>query len=220
MPYLLRPMTLLDIPQVEAVEREAFGSWARTDFQRELRSSFAYHLVVCLQQGVYTHQAGHSSHPEKGRFLAWWRPRRPLQEVLHPTIGGYVSTWFLGGEAHIVAIAVASTYRRRGMGELLLIGSIEEAVRRRVQAITLEVRVSNIPAQRLYEKYGFAVAGRRRGYYLDNGEDALIMTVSAPLSPAYQERFHALKEAHHQRWGVALLPPPGHEVDEGERQTR
>lgn len=212
-PYRLRPMIAQDIPQVEAIEREAFGPWARTDFNRELRSSFAHHLVVCLEKGVegkaFVPRPERPSFTEKGRLFAWWRPRRPREEVLHSIIGGYVSTWFLGGEAHIVAIAVASPYRRQGMGECLLMGSIEEALRRRVQAITLEVRVSNIPAQRLYEKYGFAVVGRRRGYYLDNGEDALLMTVSTPLSPAYQERFSALKEAYRQRWSVVFTGNEG-----------
>ncbi|MCS7206544.1 MAG: ribosomal protein S18-alanine N-acetyltransferase [Dehalococcoidia bacterium] len=197
LPYILRPMLPQDIPQVEAIEREAFGPWNRTDFHRELRSSYAHHLVACRRdEGTLPPPSPNSFGP---KLFLWWSQRRDTRP--HPSVvNGYVSTWFLGGDAHIVAIAVATPYRRQGIGELLLMGSIEEAMRRRAQAVTLEVRVSNIPAQRLYEKYGFVVVGRRRGYYLDNGEDALIMTLPDPCGPAYRERLRALQEAHRQRW--------------------
>jgi ribosomal-protein-alanine N-acetyltransferase len=90
-------------------------------------------------------------------------------------------------EAHIVAIATHPEYRRRGIGERLLSRALELAREREARAVTLEVRVSNLPAQRLYEKFGFRRVGVRRRYYTDTGEDAIIMTTPPLDDPAYQE---------------------------------
>ena len=70
--------------------------------------------------------------------------------------------------------------------------------------ITLEVRVSNLAAQALYSKYGFSQRGVRHAYYLDNREDAVIMTLDEMASPAYQQSFRRLKQAYVERWGVTL----------------
>jgi len=69
--------------------------------------------------------------------------------------------------------------------------------------VTLEVRASNTPAQNLYIKYSFTVTGRRRGYYSDNKEDAIIMTLDNPASETYQRRLQELKESHAKKWGTA-----------------
>lgn len=88
---------------------------------------------------------------------------------------GYAGIWAIIDEGHITNVAVHPNHRRRGIAKALmevLIASCEEEglVRQ-----TLEVRPSNEAALRLYESYGFQEAGRRKGYYEDNGEDALIM---------------------------------------------
>ena len=84
--------------------------------------------------------------------------------------------------AHIVAdelmindLAVDSSARRRGFGRVLLRHLIEGARIRGCRRATLEVRPSNAPARALYEAFGFDVVGRRRGYYADTGEDALLL---------------------------------------------
>lgn len=89
---------------------------------------------------------------------------------------GYAGYWHVLNEAHITNIAVLPTCRRKGLGSKLLAYIIRDARQRGVDYMTLEVRVSNLSARRLYEKYGFQQAGIRPCYYSDNREDALIMT--------------------------------------------
>jgi ribosomal-protein-alanine N-acetyltransferase len=84
-------------------------------------------------------------------------------------------------------------YRRRGLGEFLLVSLIDVAYTIGAKWVTLEVRVSNTIAQNLYQKYGFREAGVRRRYYSDNHEDALIMWTDEINSPAYKQKFQELK---------------------------
>jgi len=88
---------------------------------------------------------------------------------------GYLCLWEVADELHITNIAVHPEVRRRGIGRLLLGTVLDEARRRGLRLVGLEVRPSNAGALRLYESFGFRVVGRRRGYYYDTGEDALVM---------------------------------------------
>jgi ribosomal-protein-alanine N-acetyltransferase len=92
-------------------------------------------------------------------------------------IAGYILFWLLPSEIDIHNIAVQHDFRRRGLGRSLLQKVINEARQRAANRVTLEVRVSNAVAQRLYERVGFTVTGVRKGYYSDDGEDALLMTL-------------------------------------------
>lgn len=98
-----------------------------------------------------------------------------LVAKLQDKVIGYVGTWIILDEAHITNVAVHSEYRRQHVGEKLLVTLIEEMKERHVTKMTLEVRVSNGGAQKLYEKLGFVSAGIRPGYYQSNAEDAVIM---------------------------------------------
>ncbi|WP_127018125.1 ribosomal protein S18-alanine N-acetyltransferase [Anoxybacter fermentans] len=88
---------------------------------------------------------------------------------------GYLGAWFILSEVHITNIAVKPSHRRRGIAKKLINFLITQAKERGVTAVTLEVRVSNYPAQKLYRKLGFKEVGVRPKYYQDNNEDALIM---------------------------------------------
>jgi ribosomal-protein-alanine N-acetyltransferase len=88
---------------------------------------------------------------------------------------GYSGFWLIGDEAHITTLAVHPDLRRQYIGERLLVNDILEARRVGARWITLEVRVSNETAQKLYYKYGFKNLGVRRNYYQDNDEDALVL---------------------------------------------
>jgi ribosomal-protein-alanine N-acetyltransferase len=116
--------------------------------------------------------------------------------------------WFQGDEAHITEIAVRERLRGNGIGELLLIGSVRAAIQYGSNVVTLEVRVSNLIAQRLYEKYGFKQVGIRKAYYSDNREDAAIMTTDPIHGVEYQSLFGRLQEAYQTRWRPISIDEP------------
>jgi ribosomal-protein-alanine N-acetyltransferase len=84
--------------------------------------------------------------------------------------------WVVFEEAHITNVAIASQYRQRGLGTLLMEKLEAVAREKRAQRILLEVRTSNFPAQRMYKNLGFIPTGLRKEYYTDNKEDAIVMT--------------------------------------------
>ncbi|MDQ3097219.1 MAG: ribosomal protein S18-alanine N-acetyltransferase [Chloroflexota bacterium] len=109
-------------------------------------------------------------------------------------IVAYAGLWLMVDEAHITTFAVLPDVRRRRIGERLLQQLFEIAHEMKAEWLTLEVRASNLAAQRLYEKYGFRRAGVRRRYYSDNNEDALIMWTERIKEPAVRERLAKLRE--------------------------
>ena len=114
----------------------------------------------------------------------------------------YGGIWLMVDEAHITTFAVDPAWRRQGVGETLLVALLDLALARHAQEATLEVRLSNLPARRLYEKYGFRPVGLRPRYYSDNGEDALIMTTEPLTGVAMRRRIADLRAA------LAAAPPP------------
>ena len=88
---------------------------------------------------------------------------------------GYMGLWFIIDEGHITNVAIDSAYRGQGLGEVLIRHVMTEMFNEGMERMTLEVRVSNVAAKRLYERLGFVAAGLRKGYYADTNEDALIM---------------------------------------------
>ncbi|HOS93382.1 MAG TPA: ribosomal protein S18-alanine N-acetyltransferase [Armatimonadota bacterium] len=99
---------------------------------------------------------------------------------------GYAGMWVVGDEAHIGTLGVHPDYRRSGIGERLLVNLLLRAARRGVGRVTLEVRASNVAAMSLYGKYRFRALGVRRGYYRDNGEDAVLMALEELDTERYQ----------------------------------
>ena len=91
------------------------------------------------------------------------------------TLVGYSGFWLVQDEAHVTTLAVHPDYRRRKIGERLLINNIIEARKLGANWLTLEVRASNESAQTLYYKYNFRRLGVRPKYYQDNSEDALVL---------------------------------------------
>ncbi len=88
---------------------------------------------------------------------------------------GYMGLWIVMGEAHITNIAIWPGCRGQGWGEYLMRAVMDKMVSSGVRRLTLEVRVTNETAQKLYSKLGFRAAGVRKKYYSDNQEDAIIM---------------------------------------------
>lgn len=136
---------LSDLDEVMAIEPEAFGT------HHWSRQSFINEL---------NNPCGHyfvATAPGNGR------------------LAGYSGFWLIGDEAHITTIAVAPDLRRQYIGERLFLYDLGQARSEGANWMTLEVRVSNERAQRLYFKYGFKSLGLRRNYYQDNGEDAMVL---------------------------------------------
>jgi ribosomal-protein-alanine N-acetyltransferase len=132
---------------------------------------------------------------ERASFATPWPPQAYRSELetnrlasylvarIAGGIVGYAGIWLMVDEAHITTFAVHPGWRRRRIGERLLLTVLDVAIDRGAREATLEVRLSNLPARRLYEKYGFRPVGLRPRYYTDDNEDALIMTTD-PLSGA------------------------------------
>lgn len=110
-------------------------------------------------------------------------------------IVGYAGLWLSLDEAHITTFAVLPEHRRRRIGERMLLSLFERAEKLGAEWLTLEVRASNLPAQRLYEKYGFRPAGVRRRYYSDNNEDAIIMWTDRLRDRGVRDRIAKLRDA-------------------------
>jgi len=102
--------------------------------------------------------------------------RSILAELSNGTVG-YTLFWLLPDAIDIHNIAVHPEYRRRGIARALLSGVICDARQQSLARVMLEVRRSNLPAQMLYRRVGFATTAIRKGYYSDDGEDALAMTL-------------------------------------------
>ena len=212
----LRRLQKDDITEVVEIEREAFSStWVSSPFRRDINNKRACYLVACLDPADDSPQ----SEPEPpdvedadqswltrlaGRLGFGATQAEPLAEE-DPAIAGYVSVWYQGDEAHITEIAVRETLRGNGIGELLLIGSLRAAREYGSRVMTLEARVSNFIAQRLYEKYSFKSVGIRKGYYSDNREDAVIMTTTPIGTDEYSRMFRELQDLYESRRGPILI---------------
>jgi ribosomal-protein-alanine N-acetyltransferase len=88
---------------------------------------------------------------------------------------GYIVYWTVFDEIHVNNLAVRSDFKREGIASRLVKAALQKAFAEGAVRCTLEVRVSNEAARRLYEKFGFAVRGVRPRYYAESGEDALVM---------------------------------------------
>lgn len=109
------------------------------------------------------------------------------------TVVGYGGVLAMLEDGHITTVAVDPAWQRSGVGMRLVGCLVERAIALDVTQLTLEVRMSNKPAQRLYQHFGFAPAGVRRGYYVDTGEDAMVMWAHDVATPAYAERLERLR---------------------------
>jgi ribosomal-protein-alanine N-acetyltransferase len=206
----LRPMCREDLPQVNAIDHEAFPTlWPPANYHRELKNGLAHYIVACDEEKEYKPPAPPAD-PQKGLFGLLGRLGRrfdhhdneppPAREY----ILGFAGLWLMAGEAHITNIAVRESYRRQGMGELLLIALIDLALELGANLMTLEVRASNTTAQSLYAKYGFIEVGLRRGYYTDNREDGVLMTIEDITSAPVRADLQRLRQAHARRWGKTV----------------
>jgi ribosomal-protein-alanine N-acetyltransferase len=157
---LIRAMQPEDIPAVMAIDRGSFPN-------PWPENTYAYEL---------------RKNPASHLLVA--QTREP------PEVIGVAGYWMVVDEAHLSTFAVRPDRRRRGVGKLLLAALLRQAAGRGAVCAKLEVRAGNLAAQSLYRQFGFHVVGRRKGYYKDNGEDAVLMTADRPAArsdPAQEE---------------------------------
>lgn len=133
---------------------------------------------------------------EAASFSNPWTRQMYLRELQNPdvsflyvlrldnVIAGFCSFWLVLDEIHINNLAVRANYQGKGLGTALLQYVLQAGASRGAERATLEVRRSNAPARRLYERLGFAVAATRPNYYVSPPEDALILWRGAKESPS------------------------------------
>jgi len=125
---------------------------------------------------------------EKACFFTPWGIDAFYEELMHDysylwvaknaqteEVVGFICFWIIWGEMHILNLAVKPQLQGRGIGTLLFSKALELAKRNEVEWVRLEVRSSNLKAISFYEKFGFRKIGKRRYYYFDTGEDAIVM---------------------------------------------
>ncbi len=143
---------------------------------------------------------------ERASFRAPWSRQMFVDELkkgqyacclvarLEDRIVGYGCLEFIMEEAHCINLAVHPSFRRQKIGERVFLALLRKAIERDSERLTLEVRESNVAAQRLYERFGLYVAGVRRRYYQPDNENAIILWVDNFQSPEYAERLRALEK--------------------------
>lgn len=185
-PYLVEPMTLGDVDQVMAIEQIAFSApWSARAFRYEISQNKQSTMYVVRPAPPHESWLAMSL-----RRLALTQPR----EVL-----GYAGLWLLVDDIHVSTIAVHPGWQGRGLGELLLLALLDRGAELEACRATLEVRVSNLPAQQLYRKYGFEIISRRRHYYSDNNEDAYIMATPRFETAGFQVNLRDRRSRLHAR---------------------
>lgn len=206
MNYHVRPMQEFDIVQVSEIDREAFPTqYPPPNFKKDLNNGVIRYLVACNENAA-SHEIAEMGEAENeanstgllSRIWGLFDKGNPSEQGvtagLNHNVLGYAAMWLMVDEAHLTSIAVRESHRRRGIGEMLLTSIIDLALELNAQIVTLEVRESNMAAQALYQKYGFIKVGVRRGYYSDDGENAVIMTAEEILSASYQAMLQELKQ--------------------------
>ena len=212
MPLKVRFMHRQDIPQVTEIDHDAFPTeWPPTNFPRELENKLAYYIIAYENKDTYPEKspvpAGKETNPGlinriRRIFSRSQVPNEnPPEEI---SILGYAGMWIMADEAHVTSIASHKEHRHQGIGEVLLINLIELAMTKHARIVTLEARVSNLVAQNLYYKFSFDKLGVRKAYYLDNKEDAVIMSTEYIGSPSFKEKFSKVKQAYHQKSGAFI----------------
>lgn len=142
---------------------------------------------------------------ERASFSSPWPPYAYRQEIdtnrlAHYIVArsgdavvGFAGMWMMVDQAHVTTFAVDPAWRRLGVGARMVAGLLGMAVTLGARTATLEVRLSNLPARRLYERFGFRPVGVRPHYYSDDGEDALIMTTDDLAGPEMRARLGRLE---------------------------
>ncbi len=173
-PFRVDALREEDIPAVMEIERRSFS--------------------LPWREGIYRYELRFNS-------LSFYRTIRSTSPQL-PRVIAYGGIWLYVPEAHVSTIAVHPDFRGLHFGAWLLAVLLVESARRGAEEASLEVRVSNVKAQRLYLSFGFQVVGKRLRYYSDNREDALIMTLRPLRIGELEQRLFREERIARERWSA------------------
>jgi ribosomal-protein-alanine N-acetyltransferase len=177
----LKPIASQMLSAVLELDDLCFGGlWTLEGYQRELDSPNGVLLGLFLGDSTGGGEQRGRGAEENVNFNSPLRPYTPAPLL---SMGCF---WAILDEAHITLLAVHPHYQHQGLGQAMLLALMAEACDRGLERATLEVRASNVPALSLYRKFGFKIAGRRRGYYKDTNEDALILWRGDLQDPQFQ----------------------------------
>jgi [ribosomal protein S18]-alanine N-acetyltransferase len=170
----IRLLTTSQVPAVLTLDRVCLGGlWTEEGYLREIES-------------------------DKSTLITLWVIDSKSDE--QSQIIGMACLWSIVEEAHITLLGIHPDYRQQGLGQLLLLSLLKDAIARQLEWATLEVNEHNLAAINLYQKYGFQVAGSRKNYYQPAGDDALILW----LKGIQQKAFKAQLIQWQQRLGDRL----------------
>lgn len=170
------PMRVEDLDQVDALEVQAFPSPRSLAFYRQEVTQNRYATYRVIQA------------------------LPPADRGTTPLVVAYGGYWLMGEDAHVVAIAVDPAWRQRGLAEWLMLELIATAWSQGATLVTLEMRASNSAAGALYHTLGFQVVGRRKRYYRDTDEDAILFTLDGLQERSIQAALTARLEGVRRRW--------------------
>ncbi len=169
MKFIIRKMTLDDIPAVIDLDQKSFSlPWPERSFRFEVTENPASHCWVAELDGK---------------------------------VVGMIVVWLIVDEAHVATIAAHPDFRRQGIAKRLLAHALRQLIDAGARSSFLEVRESNLAAQEMYHKFGYEEAGRRRRYYKDNDEDAILMNLDSlkPERLTFDESSTLNKEERNER---------------------
>ena len=211
-PLIIEELTERHLSAVLQMDQDCLGGlWTEAGYRREIDSPNSQLLIIKSAPAL-----SNPGYP-KPTLQSCPQPPSPPSSNLEPQIIGIGCVWFILEEAHITALAIQAPYRRQGLGQFLLISLLETAIQRQSEWATLEVRLSNEPAQKLYERLGFIAIGQRKKYYQDTGEDALILWNKGLQKRSFHHDLEQLKnktrvKLQHAGWHVSqsnsLSPSP------------
>ncbi len=185
----LKPLKAEQLPAVVELDKLCFGGhWTLDGYRRELESTTSHLLTLCLKSANVYHSIQSNYNPEtpnnsqlseltaqQSRALSLSGVATQTEAEIPSQLIGLGCFWSILEEAHITLLAVNPEYQNQGLGKLLFYGLLYLAHHQGLERATLEVRVSNQTALSLYKKFGFQEVGKRRRYYQDTGEDAVIL---------------------------------------------
>ncbi|MFB8790947.1 MAG: ribosomal protein S18-alanine N-acetyltransferase [Potamolinea sp.] len=172
----IKPLTAEKLNAVVELDHLCFGGlWTRPGYEREIESPSSNLLVLEAHPASREAQDQSQSSAVLTQNSVTVTADGETASTPPNFLVGLGCFWSIVEEAHITILAVHPDYQRQGLGQLLLYALLRDAKRRQLEWATLEVKPSNQAALSLYQKFGFQEAGRRRRYYQDTGEDALIL---------------------------------------------